>query len=205
MKTRCGLAALEENAGDTDRHRSLRHSPDVPLLGTALASTLLFLPPPQSASKPAVTGAMLGGATGVFAGATMMALSFERATPRLSAQGRTALFATGASIGVASLAAFAGGLSYAIGRPRSDATPREQRALRRRGIGSFVVSGLGAAAGVGCAATTVFGRGCPLGLSVGGGALAVSGALFGGVLMGLSLREPSAEPQLRGFAVSGRF
>ncbi len=176
------------------------------LATTILASSLAFLPPPQEASKPAVGGLTAGAAFGLMSGATMMALSHEKATPKLSGGGRTALFSSGAVLGVGSLGLFAAGLTYAVGRGTIDESPKKLRAFRRRGIGMLAVSGLGAAAAIGCGGATVFGQDCPLGLSVAGGALAVSGALFGGVLLGLSLREP-AQPdlQVRGFSLSGRF
>lgn len=177
------------------------------MLGILFASTLLALPSPQEASKQNVTGITVGSASLLMGGVTMMALSHPQAIPGMSSQGRTALFVTGAVTGTAALGAFATGLTYAIGRPSTDSFGRaEQRALRRRGIGLFVVSGLGAATGIACGATTVFGEGCPLGLTVAGGALAVSGALFGSVLMGLSLRpQQASEMEFRGLSLSGRF
>lgn len=176
------------------------------MLATILALCLAVLPPPRDVSKPAVTGLTVGSLFGVSAGATMMGLSSEKATPRLARGGRIALFSSGAALGVASVGLFAVGLTYAVGRGTADESPEYRRKLRRRAIGLLTISGLGAGAGIGCGAATVFGRECPLGLTVAGASLAVSGALFGGLLLGLSLRQPSqpASP-VRSFSLSGRF
>jgi len=176
------------------------------MLATLLVLCFSMLPPPQAVPKPTVAGLTVGSAFGFAAGATMMGLSYEKATPRLSRGGRIALFSSGAVVGAASLGLFATGLTYAIGRGTTDDGLDHRRKLRRRGIGMLAVSGLGAATGIGCGAATVFGRECPLGLSVGGASLAVSGALFGGLLLGLSLRQPSQRDiSVGAFSLSGRF